>query len=739
MADKPQTCPKCGTPVPPNGVVCAVCDCILDLSFLEIPEERPPDDDDMLFDEEKTGSEHIALGAEQLPAPPDDETPTIGESQAPGFASSDYLEARAALARALADQSRDNEHDDADALADGAIRTVGDAVDDVVDSEDVRSLDDVNADHSLPPMPAGVPRTHAEDVVPALQDDDPRTVVGGSVPADLADFADDDTGLIAHTHADGEAVATAGGMTIGDPPLVDDDVGDGSPLVNLGDDDDGRGAYGGEAIILGNVAAASDFESMLSDATSSVPIVRLDDDPESGQPRASTAFDASGGIARIFEPATVYVAGNIAKMVEPDAVLALREGANLAVLQLSPFEQHVLSFIDGERPVARIRKKAGLAAADLKIAIGMLADRSLIVVKGHIKPDVRSMLDVGDLDESADIDLPPPVMDLPLDAMSPLPLPHPRQDAKAAHGDDEGDDTAATARPASRPASRPPAAAPGPGAAPFDDDESVFSGSTPLRPSMATKPAAASVSRSPGNAAGATHDARMNLGNASPGALPRTATPVSATPVSAPVSATPASAPVPKSVQAAARQPVEPGARQKALQVLELGMTDLRAGKRARALTYVKMAAELDPTNEKAQSLLKDWGKADKLAKSEAEDQLLVADAQRCEDQGQYDRAVELYRKALTLKPNEPELHNRIGILYALRLQDFSSATNSLMKACELAPDNLAYRSNLGKIFKFAEGAKLTQLHRGTDSDALREAANAARKPQGLLDKLRKK
>jgi hypothetical protein len=416
----------------------------------------------------------------------------------------------------------------------------------------------------------------------------------------------------------------------------------------------------------------------------------------------------------------------VQKMFEPDAVLSLREGANLGALQLSPFEQHVLSFIDGQRPVARIRKKAGLGASDLKIAIGMLSDRNLIVVTGHIKPDVRAMLDVGDLDESGEFalapgahlgdddgnELPPPFdpnapMDLPLDAMTPLP---PLTTAARTLPD--------------------PDALPVPvDAAPVDDGESVFSGGGPVR---------AAAPRAPVKPAAPMRPPTQAPGQAQPRAVPSAPSPSPSASASASPSASPSS-PVPVSVRVAAAQPVDAAAKSKALQVLELGLADLRAGKKSRALTYVRMAADLDPSNEKAQALLKDWQQAEKLAKAESEDQLLVADAQRAEDQGQHDRAAELYRKAIALKPNEPELYNRLGIICALRLEDFTSATNALMKACELAPENLAYRSNLGKIFKIADGAKPSALYKGSDSDALKSAAKANKSGGGFLNKLRGK
>lgn len=173
--------------------------------------------------------------------------------------------------------------------------------------------------------------------------------------------------------------------------------------------------------------------------------------------------------------------------------------------------------------------------------------------------------------------------------------------------------------------------------------------------------------------------------------------------------------------------------------MLDLCFADLRAGKKARALTYARTAVELDPRNSKANALLADWAHADVVAKAEAEDRVLVADAQRAEESGEYENAIALYKKAIALKPDDAELHNRLGILFALRMKDFTAATNALMKASELAPQNLAYRSNLSRVFKFATGAQLTALHAGDDSDALKAAADAAKKPQGFLAKLRGK
>ncbi|MCC7069921.1 MAG: zinc ribbon domain-containing protein [Deltaproteobacteria bacterium] len=122
-------------------------------------------------------------------------------------------------------------------------------------------------------------------------------------------------------------------------------------------------------------------------------------------------------------------------MVQPQVVLRQKPGTDVA--SLSAFEQHVLSFLDGKRPLARLRKKAGLAFADLKVAISMLADRGVIEVVGAYQPDVRALLEDDDLADSGPhptIPAPPPPLPAPPPpkAARPAPLPLPGQAAHPA-------------------------------------------------------------------------------------------------------------------------------------------------------------------------------------------------------------------------------------------------------------------------------------------------------------------
>src|SRR5687767_319669 len=56
----------------------------------------------------------------------------------------------------------------------------------------------------------------------------------------------------------------------------------------------------------------------------------------------------------------VYVGKSVQDLMKPEAVLAQAKDIERRKVALSPFELHVLSFIDGVRPVARLRKKTGL-------------------------------------------------------------------------------------------------------------------------------------------------------------------------------------------------------------------------------------------------------------------------------------------------------------------------------------------------------------------------------------------
>jgi tetratricopeptide (TPR) repeat protein len=80
--------------------------------------------------------------------------------------------------------------------------------------------------------------------------------------------------------------------------------------------------------------------------------------------------------------ARLYVSGRSQAMMAPDAVPAVIE-EQADKVRLTPFEKHVLSYIDGRRPVEIIRIKAGLDESEVKTALATLADKGVVEVIGR--------------------------------------------------------------------------------------------------------------------------------------------------------------------------------------------------------------------------------------------------------------------------------------------------------------------------------------------------------------------
>lgn len=83
--------------------------------------------------------------------------------------------------------------------------------------------------------------------------------------------------------------------------------------------------------------------------------------------------------------ARLYVSGRSQAMMAPDAVPALAQ--SVEGVRLTPFERHVLNFIDGRRPVEVIRRAAGLDEAEVKTALATLADKGVVKVVGRALAD----------------------------------------------------------------------------------------------------------------------------------------------------------------------------------------------------------------------------------------------------------------------------------------------------------------------------------------------------------------
>lgn len=300
--------------------------------------------------------------------------------------------------------------------------------------------------------------------------------------------------------------------------------------------------------------------------------------------------------------AAIYVGASVQALMKPEAVLAQAADIEQRKNVLSPFELHVLSFIDGQRPVARLRVKTGLSMTDLRIAVGMLAEKGAVVLAGNVaRPNLKHML-AGELDtdDGIDIELPDDDASAPRDLSAPSPA---------------ADDAVAPASEADESARK-------------DQAEGFY----------------------------------------------------------------------------------------------ELATAELEDGNRVRAHIYARLALEHDPGEPRYRELLKEWALPRRtMTTAEA---LLFTNADAAETAGDHKKALAFIEQALAANPDAAYIHNRMGLLLALRFKKMPQATEHLTKACELEPNNVVYRNNLGKLIA-AGGARAQRAMAKTSQDKAVVAAAA--------------
>jgi len=101
------------------------------------------------------------------------------------------------------------------------------------------------------------------------------------------------------------------------------------------------------------------------------------------------AFDAvdTGFVQKELTNARIYVGGATQNLMRADAIPERVKDASVEDAALTPYELHILQFVNGKRPVGRIRRKSGMEDPDVKLAIAMLADKRLIRLAGHVSED----------------------------------------------------------------------------------------------------------------------------------------------------------------------------------------------------------------------------------------------------------------------------------------------------------------------------------------------------------------
>jgi tetratricopeptide (TPR) repeat protein len=151
---------------------------------------------------------------------------------------------------------------------------------------------------------------------------------------------------------------------VGAPMPPGMDVGRPEDADGFDDEEDNRteaSPFGGDALIFGDLG--SNYESdPFEEPTGAVLQAAMSEEMSAVGP---------GG-------APIYVDASTAALWAPEAVLGILPDVDPTKLALSPFEQHVIAFINGKRKVQRISEKSGLAEADLKIAITMLVEKKAV-------------------------------------------------------------------------------------------------------------------------------------------------------------------------------------------------------------------------------------------------------------------------------------------------------------------------------------------------------------------------
>ena len=122
--------------------------------------------------------------------------------------------------------------------------------------------------------------------------------------------------------------------------------------------------FGEDAMILGNFAEGAHADAEVS----------------------SFGSRDAGVSQREITQARFYFGGAVAQLMEPDAIPEVDAGVAGASIRMTPFERHVLGFINGRRSIGRIHKKSAMEETEFKTAIAMLADKSFIRLRGWKKP-----------------------------------------------------------------------------------------------------------------------------------------------------------------------------------------------------------------------------------------------------------------------------------------------------------------------------------------------------------------
>ncbi len=105
---------------------------------------------------------------------------------------------------------------------------------------------------------------------------------------------------------------------------------------------------------------------------------------EEGDEVRSFQSNDAGVSQREVTQARFYVGGAVAQLMNADAIPEVAAGSGQS-MRITPFERHVLGFVNGKRSVGRIQKKAAMEDSEFKTALALLADKGFVRLKGYKK------------------------------------------------------------------------------------------------------------------------------------------------------------------------------------------------------------------------------------------------------------------------------------------------------------------------------------------------------------------
>lgn len=192
--------------------------------------------------------------------------------------------------------------------------------------------------------------------------------------------------------------------------------------------------------------------------------------------------------------------------------------------------------------------------------------------------------------------------------------------------------------------------------------------------------------------------------------------------------------PVPARPSAGSTVPYEQG--RKAEKIFEQALKDHAEGRISSARMNAKLAAMYDPSVETYRAFLADLDAMGANAKApgggKPKELTLFEQASDAEGRGDFEMAVHLLEEAVSINPKAAALRNRLGVVMSIRLKHHNEALEQLRIAIELEPGNIVYMNNFSKVTALLD----SQLERGPDDKNGRKG----RKPEKIdIKKMRPK